>query len=83
VQKPFGDMTVEDKLDAVPGKNLVETLEVIGETGCGNGGVLDEGVLETGKGNFNIAIALGILLLAITFLVNWALTVIQQRGAKR
>jgi tungstate transport system permease protein len=40
-------------------------------------------VLETGKGNFNIAIALGILLLAITFLVNWALTVIQQRGAKR
>jgi tungstate transport system permease protein len=40
-------------------------------------------VLETGKGNFNIAIALGLLLLAITFLVNWALTVIQQRGAKR
>jgi tungstate transport system permease protein len=40
-------------------------------------------VLETGKGNFNTAIALGILLLAITFLVNWALTVIQQRGAKR
>jgi tungstate transport system permease protein len=40
-------------------------------------------VLETGKGNFNIAIALGLLLLTITFLVNWALTVIQQRGAKR
>jgi tungstate transport system permease protein len=40
-------------------------------------------VLETGKGNFNSAIALGILLLTITFLVNWALTVIQQRGAKR
>jgi len=40
-------------------------------------------VLETGKGNFNTAIALGLLLLAITFLVNWALTVIQQRGAKR
>jgi tungstate transport system permease protein len=40
-------------------------------------------VLETSKGNFNSAIALGVLLLAITFLVNWALTVIQQRGAKR
>jgi tungstate transport system permease protein len=40
-------------------------------------------VLETGKGNFNSAIALGILLRTITFLVNWALTVIQQRGAKR
>lgn len=40
-------------------------------------------VLETGKGNFNTAIALSILLLTITFLVNWALTVIQQRGAKR
>jgi tungstate transport system permease protein len=31
-------------------------------------------VLETGKGNFNIAISLGILLLTITFLINWALT---------
>jgi tungstate transport system permease protein len=36
-------------------------------------------VLETGKGNFEIAIALSVLLLAITFLVNWALTWIQQR----
>jgi tungstate transport system permease protein len=40
-------------------------------------------VLETGKGHFDIAIALGILLLVITFLVNWALTSIQQRGARR
>lgn len=40
-------------------------------------------VLETGKGHFDIAIALGVLLLAITFLVNWALTSIQQRGARR
>jgi tungstate transport system permease protein len=40
-------------------------------------------VLETSKGNFNSAIALGVLLLTITFLVKWALTVIQQRGAKR
>jgi len=37
-------------------------------------------VLETGKGNFDLAIALSVLLLAITFLVNWALTWIQQRG---
>ena len=36
-------------------------------------------VLETGKGNFDVAIALSVLLLALTFLVNWALTWIQQR----
>ena len=36
-------------------------------------------VLETGKGNFDVAIALSLLLLTITFLVNWALTWIQQR----
>ncbi|MGB1253592.1 MAG: ABC transporter permease [Candidatus Promineifilaceae bacterium] len=40
-------------------------------------------VLETSKGNFDMAIALGTLLLIITFLVNWALTVIQQRGVRR
>ncbi len=40
-------------------------------------------VLETGKGHFEIAIALGILLLAITFLVNWMLTSIQQRSARQ
>jgi tungstate transport system permease protein len=39
-------------------------------------------VLETSKGEFGNAIALGILLLAITFLINFALTWIQQRGAK-
>jgi tungstate transport system permease protein len=38
-------------------------------------------VLETGKGNFEVAIALAILLLVLIFLVNWALTAIQQRGA--
>ena len=36
-------------------------------------------VLETGKGNFDVAIALSVILLAITFLENWALTWIQQR----
>jgi tungstate transport system permease protein len=36
-------------------------------------------VLETGKGNFEIAIALSILLLALVFGINWALTAIQQR----
>jgi ABC-type tungstate transport system substrate-binding protein len=40
-------------------------------------------VLETNKGEFGSAIALGILLLLITFLINFALTWIQQRGAKR
>src|SRR5438093_10216318 len=38
-------------------------------------------VLETGKGNFDVAIALSLLLLALVFLVNWALTAIQQRRA--
>ena len=38
-------------------------------------------VLETGKGNFEIAIALSLLLLALVFLVNWALTALQQRRA--
>ena len=37
-------------------------------------------VLETSKGNFDIAIALSAILLLITFLVNWALTWIQQRA---
>jgi tungstate transport system permease protein len=36
-------------------------------------------VLETGKGNFDVAIALSVILLLITFLVNWALSFIQQR----
>jgi tungstate transport system permease protein len=38
-------------------------------------------VLETGKGNFDVAIALSILLLALVFGVNWMLTTIQQRRA--
>jgi tungstate transport system permease protein len=37
-------------------------------------------VLETSKGNFDVALALSVILLAITFLVNWALTWIQQRA---
>lgn len=37
-------------------------------------------VLETGMGNFEIAIALGLILLLITFAVNWGLTRIQQRA---
>ncbi len=39
-------------------------------------------VLETSKGEFDVAIRLGLLLLLITFLVNLALTWIQQRGAR-
>ena len=37
-------------------------------------------VLETSKGNFDIAIALSVILLLLTFLVNWALTWVQQRN---
>jgi tungstate transport system permease protein len=36
-------------------------------------------VLETGKGNFEVAIALALLLLVLMLAVNWALTAIQQR----
>jgi tungstate transport system permease protein len=36
-------------------------------------------VLETGKGNFDVAIALSILLLVLVFAINWALTTVQQR----
>jgi tungstate transport system permease protein len=39
-------------------------------------------VLETGKGEFALAIALGLILLLLAYLVNLALTWIQQRGAK-
>jgi len=37
-------------------------------------------VLETSKGEFEQAIILSVLLLSITFLINWVLTWIQQRG---
>jgi tungstate transport system permease protein len=37
-------------------------------------------VLETGKGNFEIAIALGLILLTVCFLLNYFLTRVQQRG---
>ncbi len=37
-------------------------------------------VLETGKGNFDVAIALSVILLALVFGVNYFLTWIQQRG---
>jgi tungstate transport system permease protein len=40
-------------------------------------------VLETGKGNFDIALALSILLLGLTFLVAMALTLLQQRRRTR
>jgi tungstate transport system permease protein len=40
-------------------------------------------VLETSKGEFDTALALSALLLVITYLINLALTWIQQRGQKR
>jgi tungstate transport system permease protein len=38
-------------------------------------------VLETGKGDFDVAIALAVLLLALIFVVNWLLTALQQRAS--
>lgn len=40
-------------------------------------------VLETSKGEFERALALGALLLVITYLINLALTWVQQKGARR
>lgn len=40
-------------------------------------------VLETGKGNFDTAIALSVLLLGLTFAVTMLLTWLQQRGSGR
>ncbi len=40
-------------------------------------------VMESGMGNFDMAIALGIILLLLTFLVNYLLTLIQQRERPR
>ncbi|HXE95524.1 MAG TPA: ABC transporter permease [Dongiaceae bacterium] len=40
-------------------------------------------VMETGKGNFDTAIALGIILLGLCFGVNYLLTLIQQRERPR
>lgn len=40
-------------------------------------------VMETGKGNFDVAIALGIILLLFTFCINAVLTGIQQRERPR
>lgn len=39
-------------------------------------------VMETGKGNFALAIALGVILLILAFMVNYILTAIQQRKEK-
>ncbi|HEY7164147.1 MAG TPA: ABC transporter permease [Candidatus Binatia bacterium] len=40
-------------------------------------------VLETGKGNFDVAIALGLILVVLTFGINFILTQVQQRGQLR
>jgi tungstate transport system permease protein len=40
-------------------------------------------VLETGKGQFATAIALGFILLLLAYLVNLFLTTVQQRGARQ
>ncbi|HIJ94526.1 MAG TPA: ABC transporter permease [Desulfuromonadales bacterium] len=40
-------------------------------------------VMETGKGNFDVAIALSLILLTLAFSVNYLLTLIQQRERPR
>jgi tungstate transport system permease protein len=40
-------------------------------------------VMETGRGNFDVAFALSIILLALVFLVNYLFTLIQQRERPR
>lgn len=40
-------------------------------------------VMETSRGNFDIAIAFGIILLVICFLINYFLTIVQQRERTR
>jgi len=40
-------------------------------------------VLEARRGNFEVAIALSLILLALTFLITWLLTLFQQRDAVR
>ena len=40
-------------------------------------------VMEVGKGDFGLAIALGIILMSLVYLVNLALTMIQQRSKPR
>jgi tungstate transport system permease protein len=40
-------------------------------------------VMETSRGNFELAIALGVILLLLAYLVNLGLTLIQQRGKQR
>jgi len=40
-------------------------------------------VLETRKGNFDVAIALSLILLTLTFCITWLLTLFQQRSAAR
>jgi tungstate transport system permease protein len=40
-------------------------------------------VLETSKGNFDIAIALSVVLVGLTFVISMLLTALQQRGAEK
>jgi tungstate transport system permease protein len=40
-------------------------------------------VMETGRGNFDVAVALSVILLLVTLLVNYLLTLIQQRERPR
>lgn len=40
-------------------------------------------VMETSRGNFDVAIALGVILLLLAYVINLILTTLQQRGTRR
>jgi tungstate transport system permease protein len=73
VMAGFGAVISEVGASMMVGGNLVHYTRVL----------TTATVLETGKGNFDVAIALSVILVGVTFLISMLLTVVQQRGAAR
>lgn len=67
----FGRLTAEVGAILIVGGNIAGLTRVMTTTIA----------LETDKGNFELAVALGIILLALSFLINIVLHQIQKRGA--
>ena len=72
VMAGFGGVISEVGASMMVGGNLLEQTRVL----------TTATVLETDKGNFDVAIALSLILLALVFGVNYLLTWIQQRGRR-
>ncbi len=70
VMAGFGGVISEVGASMMVGGNLVGQTRVL----------TTATVLETGKGDFDVAIALSVILLVLVFTVNYLLTWIQQRG---